>query len=243
MTVSPAALHRLGGEGPPVLLVHGFGADRYGWAANAHALMGTRTVWAVDLPGHGSAGNAVGDGSPAALAQGLAEAVEALPGPVPVVAHSLGGAVVLHAARLVPGAFDRMILISPAGLGQGIDGEFLASLPTLSTQEEAEALLARLVAKPRLVAPMAAHVLAGLADRDRRVALSLIGAALSAAPPPPSPDIHVSVLWGAEDRIVPLPRGPVLGIEPEVIAGAGHLPHVEAAGAVNRHIRMALEVQ
>lgn len=241
MTVSPAALHKLGGEGPPVLLVHGFGADRYGWAANAHALMGTRTVWAVDLPGHGSAGNAVGDGSPAALAQGLAEAVEALPGPVPVVAHSMGAAVVLHAARQVRGAFDRLILIAPAGLGHGIDTGFLASFPALSTQEEAEALLGRLVAKPRLVAPMAAHVLSGLADRDRRAALSVIAAALAAAPPPPSPDSPVTVLWGAEDRIVPFPAGPVLGVEPEVVAGAGHLPHVEAAGAVNRHIRAALE--
>jgi pimeloyl-ACP methyl ester carboxylesterase len=53
----------------------------------------------------------------------------------------------------------------------------------------------------------------------------------------------VNVLWGAEDRIVPLPDGLVLGVEPEVIVGAGHLPHVEAAGAVNRHIRAALEVK
>jgi pyruvate dehydrogenase E2 component (dihydrolipoamide acetyltransferase) len=243
MTVSPAALHRLGGEGPPVLLVHGFGADRYGWAANAHVLMGTRTVWAVDLPGHGSAGNDVGDGSPAALVEGLAEAMDALPGPIPVVAHSLGAAVVLHAARQVPGAFDRLILIAPATLGHGLDTQFLSGFPMLTTQEEAEALLARLVAKPRLVAPMAAHVLAGLADHDRRAALSVIAAALAAAPPPPSAEVPVTVLWGADDRIVPLPQGRVLGVEPEVIPGAGHLPHVEAAGTVNRHIRAALEVQ
>jgi pimeloyl-ACP methyl ester carboxylesterase len=35
----------------------------------------------------------------------------------------------------------------------------------------------------------------------------------------------------------------VLGIAPEVIPGAGHLPHVEKAGAVNRLIRAALEVE
>lgn len=240
MTVSPAVLHRLGGEGPPVLLVHGFGADRHGWAANAHALMGTRTVWAADLPGHGSAGNEVGDGSPAALAAGLAEAVASLPGPVPVVAHSLGAAVVLHLARVMPGAFDRLVLIAPAGLGSAIDAEFLDRFPALSTPEEAEALLARLVAKPRLVAPMAAHVLSGLADPGRRAALAAIAAALPAAPPPPAAEAPLALIWGAEDRIVPLPGGSVLGQDPEVIAGAGHLPHVEAAGAINRRLAALL---
>ncbi len=236
MTVSRAALHRLGGEGPPVLLVHGFGADRHGWAANAHALMAARTVWAVDLPGHGSAGNDVGDGSPAALAVGLAEAVESLPGPLPVVAHSLGAAVVLHLSRKMPWAFDRMILIAPAGLGAGLDTDFLRQFPALAAQAEAEALLARLVERPRLVPPMAAHVLAGLAEPARRAALAAIAAALPAAAPPPRLDGELTVLWGAEDRIVPPPPGLVLGVVPEFFAASGHVPHVEAAGAVNRRL-------
>ena len=240
MTLSPAVLHRLGGEGPPVLLVHGFGADRYGWAANAHALLATRTVWAVDLPGHGSAGNEVGDGSPQTLALGLAEAVEALPGPLPVVAHSLGAAVVLHLARKMPSAFDRMILIAPAGLGNGIDAEFLGRFAELASQEEAEALLARLVERQRLVPPMAAHVLTGLADAKRRAALAAVAAAVQAAPPPPRVDGDLTVLWGAEDRIVPPPPGLALGVVPELIAGSGHLPHVEAAGTVNRRLAALL---
>ncbi|MED5351517.1 MAG: hypothetical protein VYA41_01225 [Pseudomonadota bacterium] len=33
--MSDAALHRLGGEGPDVLLIHGFGADRLSWPALA----------------------------------------------------------------------------------------------------------------------------------------------------------------------------------------------------------------
>jgi pyruvate dehydrogenase E2 component (dihydrolipoamide acetyltransferase) len=240
VTVSPAVLHRLGGEGPPVLFVHGFGADRYGWAANAHALMGKRTVWAAELPGHGSAGNAVGDGSPAALSLGLARAVEALPVPIPVVAHSLGAAVILHLAGRVPAAFDRLILIAPAGLGHGIDTEFLLRFPTLAEQAEAEALLARLVATPRLVAPMAAHVVSQLGDPARRAALAMIATALPSAAPPPLPDVPVSVLWGADDRVAPLPGDRVLGVEPEVIDRTGHLPHVEAAGVVNRRLTALL---
>ena len=36
--MSAAALHRLGGEGPDVLLIHGFGADRFSWLALAPQL-------------------------------------------------------------------------------------------------------------------------------------------------------------------------------------------------------------
>ena len=32
------ALHRLGGEGPDILFIHGFGADRLGWLAVAPQL-------------------------------------------------------------------------------------------------------------------------------------------------------------------------------------------------------------
>ena len=131
MTVSPAALHRLGGAGAPVLLVHGFAADRFGWAANAHALMAGRTVWAAELPGHGASGNEVGQGTAADLAQGLAAGIADLPEGVPVVAHSLGAAAVLHLAARHPGRFGPMVLIAPAGLGAGIDAGFARDLAAL----------------------------------------------------------------------------------------------------------------
>lgn len=241
--VSPAALHRVGGDGPPVLLLHGFGADRYGWAANAHALMKARTVWAAELPGHGAAGNAVGDGHPATLARSVLHMLDTLDGTLPVVAHSLGAAVALHVARMRPGAFSALVLLAPAGLGAGIDRDFLAAYPTLDDDAAARALLARLVARPALVAPtMVTHVLAGLGDPARRAALATIAAALPAAPPPPAPPegLATTLVWGEDDRIVPPPEAPPFGLALHRIAGAGHLPHLEAAGAVNRLVAAAL---
>ena len=47
--MSDAALHRLGGEGPDVLLIHGFGADRLSWLALAPQLFPLATVWALSL--------------------------------------------------------------------------------------------------------------------------------------------------------------------------------------------------
>lgn len=245
--ISPAALHPLGGEGPPVLLLHGFGADRFGWAANAHALMRTHAVWAAELPGHGASGDAVGDGAPATLARGVLAALDERPAPLlaplPVVAHSLGAAVALHLAQLRPDSFSALVLIAPAGLGGPIDRDFLATYPTLSSDAEVQALLSRLVARPALIAPaMIAHVLAGLREAGRRAALARIAAALPEAPPPPAPPdgSRVTFVWGEGDRIVPPPVAPPFGRVPHRIAHVGHLAHLEAAGAVNRLVAAAL---
>jgi pyruvate dehydrogenase E2 component (dihydrolipoamide acetyltransferase) len=244
MTVSPAALHRLGGEGPPVLLVHGFGADRYGWAANAHALMSTRTVWAADLPGHGSAGNDVGDGSPATLAAALADSVADLADALPVIGHSMGGAVALHLARLLPDRVRTLVLIAPATVGPPGAPGFIDRFPAMASAEEAAEVLALLTDRPAVVAPMIPHVLTSLDVPGRRAALSAIAKSLVAAAPSPRPeDARVTLIWGEADRVLPCPDGPLLGEDPHVVPGTGHLPHVEKAGAVNRLIRAALEVE
>ena len=64
-------LHQLGGRGPDVLLIHGFGADRMSWLAVAPQICKSATVWAVEYAGHGSAGNEAGDGTPQAFAAAI----------------------------------------------------------------------------------------------------------------------------------------------------------------------------
>ena len=44
---------KIGEGGEPVLLLHGFGGDLANWRFNHEALASTRTVYALDLPGHG----------------------------------------------------------------------------------------------------------------------------------------------------------------------------------------------
>jgi pimeloyl-ACP methyl ester carboxylesterase len=47
------AVHDLGGEGPPLLLLHGIGRTLADWAAVAPLLLARHRVLVVDLPGHG----------------------------------------------------------------------------------------------------------------------------------------------------------------------------------------------
>ena len=243
MSLSPAVLHRLGGEGPPILCIHGFGADRLGWAANAHALMTSHNVWAVDLPGHGGAGNALDPNpDPTALARSVAGAISPLSGPVSVIGHSLGGAVALWLARLMPERIGTMALIAPATGATEVSAAFLDGFAAMTTVQEAEAVLSMLCARPGLIAPMIPHVLASLAQPGRRAALRAIADALAVAPPAPAPPpgSPVTVIWGDGDTVIPAPAGPLWGVSATVIPGTGHLPHLEKAGSVNRILSAAL---
>jgi pimeloyl-ACP methyl ester carboxylesterase len=106
---------------PPVLLVHGFGASAYQWrslmpalaAAGFHAL-------APDLPGHGFSEHALPDGEFTREAYArrlwlLADAVGVEE--VPVVGHSMGGAVAAEMALRQGARVTRLALMSPAGFG------------------------------------------------------------------------------------------------------------------------------
>lgn len=241
MSAPEARLAVLGGMGPDLLLIHGFGADRLAWPATAPAFFATHRVWAVDLPGHGAAPAEVGDGSPRALARAVAAAVAkaAFAGPVAVVGHSLGGAVAVELAGMLP--VSALALIAPAGLGASVDRDFVEQFPWVEEETQAMALLQRLVVRPRMIAPgLPGHVLAGLARPGRREALARIGAAvLEMAPPALPEDVPVRLIWGEHDRINPRDpaRAAGWGDSFALLEGVGHMPHVELASRANKLIR------
>lgn len=236
--ISPAKLFHLGGnQGSPVLLIHGFGSDRFSWVATALKLFGRHQVWAVELPGHGEAGNHVGAGTPQALAGAVAAVVADLPRPFSVIGHSLGGTTALHLTKLLGDDISHVALIAPGGWGTKIDHSFVQALPELQAPEEAERLLHRLVKRERLIKPqMVRHVMDMLEQPGRRAALRNIARAVLSAPPPPVPTVaEMLVIWGAEDGInaPDLARLQMLGSRALVLDDVGHMPHVEAQSAVN----------
>ena len=233
-----AVFHHIGGSGPEVLLIHGFGADRLGWAFTSSVLTPDFSVWAVDLPGHGAADSDVGDGSLRALCDGV---VEALPfdGPFRTVGHSMGGAIALELARrrLV----SRAVLLAPAGMGQHVTTRFVQGLPEVREAEGALELLRYLVANPRLIAPqMVDHLLNSLKIPGRREALRLIASHLLDGVNTELPkDVPITIIWGEKDRVNAPPQPPPVE-DFHLLKNVGHLPHAEAAMAVNKIIKQTL---
>jgi pyruvate dehydrogenase E2 component (dihydrolipoamide acetyltransferase) len=242
------AFWTLGGKGPQVLLLHGFGADHLSWLANQQALATEGTVCALDLPGHGESAMDVSDGTVATLADKIAALLDRVGlRDIHVIGHSLGGGVALLLAETRPDLVASLVLIASAGLDDGVDAEFLSAFPRVATEEAATQLLQRLVVRPRLInRHMVARVLAQLERPGAREALERIAAGLtrsrdalaSALASTAVRSLRRMVIWGARDVISPVSakRLDAFGGETVVIAEAGHMPHVEAPRLVNETI-------
>lgn len=139
--VSTAVLE--GGDGPPLVLLHGGGEFAATWMRVIPDLVRTRRVIAPDLPGHGA--SEVTDGSLDAerVLAWLGELIEhTCPSPPVLVGHLLGGSV---AARFAGNQGDRisgLVLVDALGLGRlRPSPRFLLALipfiarPTERTQE------------------------------------------------------------------------------------------------------------
>ena len=244
--MSDITFKTLGGEGPDLVLIHGFGSDRLSWAGNSPALMEVARVHSLDLPGHGdSLAAEAGDGSPLALAELVADALDANGiKQAHLLGHSLGGSIAIVLALAEPARVLSLSLLAPAGLGRGIDREFLAAFPELASKDDAEALLQRLVSKPLLINRFTiARVLEQLDRTGAREALRAIAEGVLAqeaqlgdwASKIAATGIPRLVIFGGADQINPPDANALVGFAGRtvVIPEAGHLPHVEAARQVN----------
>jgi pimeloyl-ACP methyl ester carboxylesterase len=88
---------------PAIVFVHGWSCDRTYWRAQIDHFAKTHKVVAVDLGGHGESSLGRPDWTMAAFAGDVRTVVERLElAKVVLVGHSMGGPVILEAARLMP---------------------------------------------------------------------------------------------------------------------------------------------
>src|SRR5205823_173369 len=124
------AIYHLGGEGPPVMLLHATGFHGRCFVPMAPALTSRFSVWAIDQRGHGSSGKAP-DGrydNWTLFVDDLFAVLNSLElegwrG----IGHSLGGAILLLAEQRQPGTFTDLclyepVVIPPVAPGEGFGG-------------------------------------------------------------------------------------------------------------------------
>jgi len=98
------------GEGPPLVLLHGWAMHSQMWGPLLPRLARKYRVHAVDLPGHGHSaapGQFTLDGVVSALASAFAAVA-----PLTVLGWSLGGQVAMHWAFCRPGQVSRLVLVA-----------------------------------------------------------------------------------------------------------------------------------
>ena len=104
---SHSVLHvRRTGDGPPLVLAHGFTQTGQVWGGIDADLASDRTVLAVDLPGHGSSSGVAAD-----LPAG-ADLLGAAGGTADYLGYSMGARFCLHLALARPDLVRRLILVS-----------------------------------------------------------------------------------------------------------------------------------
>ncbi|MBB6468521.1 pyruvate dehydrogenase E2 component (dihydrolipoamide acetyltransferase) [Aminobacter lissarensis] len=226
------------GEGRPIVLIHGFGADLNSWRPMLAAGPVDAPLLALDLPGHG--------GSPRdtpvdldAIACDVEATLAALDvGPALLVGHSFGGAVAATVAARGHADVRALALIAPAGLGPEINGAFLQGFVRAKSEASLTPWLRLLVADEAVLSkPFVNATLAQAADTELRAAQAEISDRFF-ADGTQTFDIRgllaalrmpVRVIVGANDRIIPTSQS--LGLPGEVarhvFAATGHMPQVE----------------
>jgi 3-oxoadipate enol-lactonase len=229
-----------GGEGPPLLLVHGFGGAAWNFSELAPLLPGKRLI-IPDLPGHGGSSPL-----PAPTLAGFADVLaQLLDGPVDVLGHSLGGVVALRLAERHPSLVRRLVLAAPAGISSStrVAEVTIALTGIIQPGRIAGRRVGRVarsrrlrnlvfggfeVANPDLLTERAVHGFL----RGPTMHTDALGAGLALAADDPRRDLDrvrcpVLILWGARDKQVPLDDGfeyaRRLGAPLRVIADCGHL--------------------
>jgi pimeloyl-ACP methyl ester carboxylesterase len=210
-----------GGEGPPLLLVHGFGGAAWNFTELVPHLAGRRLL-IPDLPGHGAS-------TPLPAAPSLAAFADAIAGildePAGVLGHSLGGVVALRLAERRPDLVRGLVLAAAAGISSSTRrAELTIALAGIvqpgriagrrATRIAASQRLRRLVfggyevSNPDLLTERAVHGFL----RGPTLHTDALGAGLALAADDPRRDLDrvrcpVLVLWGGRDRQVPVEDG------------------------------------
>src|SRR5437016_4133377 len=226
-----------GGQGEPLMVLHGAGGNR-GWTRWVEQVAQRFTVWAPTHPGFGRSGDAPWMESIDDLARFYLWFIDAAGlGRPHVLGHSIGGWVAAELATMSPRSIDRLVLVAPGGLkperGEILDifyhppaevrsrsvhdptaipewDELFGRAPTAAELETAvrnQEMTARLTWKPYMHNPRLARFL----PRVTNPAL---------------------IVWGREDRVVPLDCGEqyrrLLGNATlSVLDKCGHRPPIE----------------
>lgn len=233
----PLAFDRLG-AGPPLVLLHGLGAERHVWEPVLAPLARERTLIVPDLPGFGASPplpEAAGPPTPAVLAASVARLLDDLALDAPAVAgSSLGGWVALElallgrassVAALCPAGFWSRPLAPRRGRARTVAHALRAFVPLLvRIGPVRRAALASNVAHPERVNPRAAARMIrtyaaapGFAAADAAMRAGRFTAADEVAVP-------VTLAWGEHDRLISPPRRLPPGMVSRVLPGCGHLP-------------------
>jgi pimeloyl-ACP methyl ester carboxylesterase len=242
------------GEGPAVVLIHGFASSLETWDDVIPKLLPHHRVIALDLKGFGWTDRPDGDYSPPAQAKLVLDLLTARGvDKAAVVAHSWGASIALQMALIAPERVERLALYSAwvyedqlpsffvwsraPWIGEFLFGTFYGERP----DERMEAAFY----DPTRISERFVEAVERALDRPATKAAALRAARgqrfFELEPDYPDIDQPVLLLWGREDAVSRLSFGERLsrelpGARLVVYPRCGHFPMIEAEAASTRDL-------
>lgn len=239
-----------GGRGEPLLLLHGFGADKDNWTRVAAHLTDDYRVIAPDLPGFGESSHPMdADYGIAVQVERLHAFVQALELPaVHLGGNSMGGDIAGMYGAAHPAAVRSLWLLDPGGVASAEPSEYFRRLESgqgnpliIQNVAQFDQLLDFVAAEPPFIPGAMKRVLAERAVARRDLLAKIFGQirqqkipleeALAHSP------IPTLIVWGKQDRVLDPSGARVLAdVMPNarvaLMDDTGHIPMLEHPAAV-----------
>jgi pimeloyl-ACP methyl ester carboxylesterase len=250
-----------GGDGPPVVLLHGPGGFAAEWRQVIADLVADHRVVVPDLPGHGTSGTGNGELDAARAVRWLAGLIDATCDQPPVVVgQALGGGIAIRYACEHGDRLSVLVLVDTFGLAPlrpsprtaVAVGGFLAR-PTIGSHTRLVRQLTSDLEGLRqrwgeLAKPLEEYCVVRTRATGARTAQNQLIRHLAATPVPPEDLARLTVpthlIWGRHDRMVRLPvaerASARYGWPLHVLDGAGAAPYIEHPARFTAALRVAL---
>ena len=235
------------GEGTPVFLIHGFGGDSDNWLFNIDSINAKAPVYAIDLPGHGQSIKKIDNPDVGTMVSAVMQLMDHLDTEkAHLVGHSMGGLIAGKCAEEFEDRVASVTMICSAGLGDEINNEYINGFVSAKSRKELKPTLKNLFADQSLVSRSMVDELLkykrldGVQEFLESLSANLFSEGLQTIKildELNTKKIPVTVIWGAQDAVIPSNHANVLdNAKVEIIADAGHMVQMENSARVNELI-------
>lgn len=253
------------GEGRPVLFVHGISGCWQNWLENLPHVGQSRRAIALDLPGFGTSPMPSWEIDMPAYGRMIHDFCEKLgiEEGAAIIGHSMGGFIAVEAATAAPGRFDRLGLISAAGILNATNPELWATVTAFAWKtlgpavaSHAKGLLVRRRIREAVMGPILRYPAQLRADllweqMDGGLRCPGFTAAIGALIHHDLRDrlaqieIPTLVAWGFDDRVIPVGAAlsyhrRIPGSRLEIFERTGHAPQLERPARFNELVDQLL---